>query len=111
MASLIHFVGYTLAAGVTDEKIARVRDGFAALTDAVDGAELMCIGPNVSRSAFARDWQYAAVVRLRDPAVLAAYIAHPVHDALGIETRDGFYDRCAVLDIATPDGPDPDFAR
>lgn len=108
MAGLIHFVGFTLAEGTTPARIDRVRERVLNLVEAVDGAELLCVGPNTSGSAFARDWHYAAIVRLRDRAVLAAYLAHPAHAALSAETRDGFYDQCAVLDIEVPGQPAAD---
>jgi len=104
MAGLIHFVGFTIAEGVTPARVDRVRERVLALVAAVEGAELLCVGANTSGSAFARDWHYAAIVRLRDQAVLAAYLAHPAHAALSAETRDGFYEQCAVLDIEVPDG-------
>lgn len=102
---LIHFVGYSLVEGVPATKTERVRAGFERLVAAIDGAELVSIGPNVSASALAREWHYAVAVRLPDRAALAAYLAHPEHAALGAETRDGFYDQCAVFDIET--GPRP----
>ena len=99
MTAMLHFVGYAQPNGADPAQVQRVCDGFAALSAAVDGAELLAIGPNISPSDFAHGWDYAAIVAFRDADVRAAYIAHPLHDALGRETRDGFYDRCIVLDV------------
>jgi Stress responsive A/B Barrel Domain len=99
MTAMLHFVGYTQPDGADVAQVQRVRDGFAALSAAIDGAELLAVGPNISPSDFAKSWDYAAIVAFRDVDVRAAYIAHPLHDQLGRETRDGFYDRCIVLDV------------
>lgn len=96
---MLHFVGYAQPEGVDPAQTERVRTGFVKLCAAVDGAELLAIGPNISPSGFAKGWDYAAIVAFRDAIVLPAYIAHPLHDALGEETRDGFYVQCIVLDV------------
>ena len=99
MTAMLHFVGYAQPDGVDADQVRRVHDGFVALSAAVDGVDLVAIGPNISPSTFAEGWDYAAIVAFRDADVRAAYIAHPLHVALGRETRNGFYERCIVLDV------------
>lgn len=97
---LIHIVGYRSEADMPPaDQTERVRAGFEELVDAIDGAELLCLGANVSPSVMARGWHYAAAIRLRDGEALDAYIAHPAHARLGAETKQGFYDLCAVIDV------------
>jgi len=104
MTGLIHFVGYQLRPDLDDAKIERVRSGFAGLVKAVPDSSLLAIGPNISHSSFAAGWDYAAIVGFDGTEALQAYIAHPLHKALGAETSDGFYRTCIVLDIKTGEG-------
>lgn len=99
MSAVLHFVGYARAADADPDQTERVRSGLVALCAAVDGVDLLAIGPNSSPSAFAKNWDYAAVVSLRDASALSDYLAHPLHAALGAETRNGFYDQCIVVDV------------
>lgn len=102
-AGLLHVVVYETKPGVDAAKRARVEHGFQVLADAIDGVELVSMGRNESPSRFAQGWTFAAALRLRDRALLKAYLAHPAHQALTAETAEDFFDRCVVIDLPVGD--------
>lgn len=100
---MLHIAAYARPDGADPAQGRRVEDLFKALAEAVDGARLLAVGANSSRSALARGWDFAAVVAFGDDQVRAAFLGHALHDELGRETSDGFYDSCIVLDVPVHD--------
>lgn len=78
---LRHIVLYKFRDDVPAAKIQEVIDTFAALPSKIDTIVGFEHGPNVSQEGKSEGLTYGFQVTFRDEAGLAAYLAHPAHDA------------------------------
>lgn len=78
---LRHIVLYKFSDDVPAAKIQEVIDTFAGLPSKIDTIIGFEHGPNVSQEEKSEGLTYGFQVTFRDEAGLAAYLAHPAHDA------------------------------
>src|ERR687885_1377493 len=69
---------YTIREGVSEDEVAAMPERARALLGAIPGVERIAIGLAVDPAA---SYRYCALLRFRDPGVIAVYNTHPNHEA------------------------------
>lgn len=96
---VLHIVLYRTAAGVTEERHAKVRGLFYACLEECTGLERVVTGSNISPSTFAMGWNLAVLMLFSSVGARDQFLPHPAHKRIGDETSVGFYEQLVVYDM------------
>jgi hypothetical protein len=98
-AKLLHVVLYKLAATASEAQMRRIKRRFRNLPQQIDGVLDVWAGRNNSKSRFAADWTFGAVMTLAGREARDRFLEHEAHLAISKEAADGFYSEVVVFDL------------
>jgi hypothetical protein len=96
---VLHIVLFRTAAGVTEERLTKVRGLFHACLGECPGLESVVDGANMSSSTFAAGWNLAVLMLFSSLRARDEFLPHAAHKRIGKETSEGFYEQLVVYDM------------